>query len=439
MKTILAGCGMSAATVLGFLLLDSQLIPGAILFALGLGAFCILSSFLLPSPQALLLQLFPFLIPLRYDTLVVAWAVAFAILGLVTPSQGNRTRVPRATWMAILALAVAGLLAWTRSFVPDEALIRYVGTMAGPFLVFLTILRLPKGDPVLEQLPRLVYLTFALIGVLSLVFKLQNPHISRVAGYFPLSVTMVGYAAAAMVPLGLHYVYERPNKLVEGLLFTLVVMAMLLTNTRMAMIMTSIGLVTNFRRMKQTLGLALPVVLLILVLGPSILFSRFQELERAAFDVSSASRLLAWYEGLQMVLAHPWLGIGFDNFAQAFIQSTPLVLLRLIHSHNMALQLAIDLGLPAMALYLWTVAVSVLRGWKRRGPLAKALGWSVGIYLASGATDAIQYFPGWTMLLWVLLGCLVRLTPPAQATETREQVPGMSSAHGGPRAPALAP
>lgn len=430
---------MAVATVWGFLMLDSQLIPGAILFALGFGSFCILLSFLLPSPQALLLQLFPFLIPLRYDILVVGWAMVFAILTLVTPPRGFRAPIPRGTFFITLTLIAMGLHAWTRSYDPGDAMIRYVGTMVGPFLVFLTILRLPNDDPILRQLPRLVYLTFALIGVLSLLFKIQNPHISRVAGYLPMSVTMVGYAAAAMVPLGLYYVYERSNKVLEGLLFTLVIMAMLLTNTRMAMIMTAIGLLVNFRRLRQTLGLAMPVILLVLVVGPSNLFSRFEELERAAFDVSSASRLLAWYEGLQMVVAHPLLGIGFDNFEQAFIQSTPLVLIRLIHSHNMALQLALDLGLPAMLLYLWLVGSSILGGWRRRGPLAKALGWSLGIYLASGATDAIQYFPGWTMLLWVLLGCLVRLTPPAAAAHDSERGAELSSAHGSPGAPALAP
>jgi len=420
MKAILASCAMVLAPLLGLVLMPSQPIPGTILLGLGLLALAVLVGLIVDSPLALLLQLFPFLLAIGRADFILVWVSAFVLLFILVQAVSPLGRARQERGWVLTALISLAALACTRSIHAEPALVRLITTMAVPFLCFWLIERLPDSSKLAEQLPRMVYLSFALIGCLSLVYKLGHPGISRVAGYLPLSVTMVGYGAAAMVPLGFHYMSSRPNRMQEVLLLTLVVMAMLLTNTRMAMAMTVIGLLVNFHRLRHVLGLAIPVLLLVLLVGSSALFARFHEMERAGFDISSAARLLAWYEGAQMVVAHPLGGIGFDNFQEAFLASTPISLIRLVHSHNLALQLALDMGLIAMVLYCGLIAVVVFKGWSRRGPLARALGWSLLIYLMAGATDAIEYFPDWTILLWMLLGCLSRLTP-------AQEVPGRAA------------
>jgi O-antigen ligase len=79
----------------------------------------------------------------------------------------------------------------------------------------------------------------------------------------------------------------------------------------------------------------------------------------------SASRFAIWADTLGLVAAHPWLGVGFGQFNFAwsltpFPQRPPAFF---DHAHNLFLQWAVELGLPAalaltaaLGLALWRIA-----------------------------------------------------------------------------------
>ncbi len=70
-------------------------------------------------------------------------------------------------------------------------------------------------------------------------------------------------------------------------------------------------------------------------------------------DVSS-SRFGIWSNTLAMIVAHPWLGVGFGEFNFAWSLSPfphrPVAFFD--HTHNLPLQFAVELGLPLAALVL---------------------------------------------------------------------------------------
>ncbi|WP_322800631.1 O-antigen ligase family protein [Thermoflexus sp.] len=95
-------------------------------------------------------------------------------------------------------------------------------------------------------------------------------------------------------------------------------------------------------------------------------------------------RLAHWQAAVEMIRAHPWLGIGFGNYAAAY---PAYALIRwpnpLGHAHNIYLNMAAETGLIGLLLYLllWIViGLQTGRAWRR------SKGWRRG--LAAGIMAA---------------------------------------------------
>ncbi len=75
-------------------------------------------------------------------------------------------------------------------------------------------------------------------------------------------------------------------------------------------------------------------------------------------DISS-SRFAIWRNAVQLIAMHPWTGVGWGqfNFAWTFTPFPDRPVAFFDHTHNLPLQLAVEIGLPA------TTAVIGLLGW----------------------------------------------------------------------------
>jgi len=186
------------------------------------------------------------------------------------------------------------------------------------------------------------------------------------------------------------------------------VLAMLLTNTRMAFLMTGAAFAVNWRRFKGALLVWLLAGGAVATAASATLFSRMQEIQASTFDISAASRLVAWAVGIEMLLEKPWLGIGLGNFSRLYLTNTSTPLIELIHAHNVLLQMASDIGIIGALAYFAAIA-RVLFARRPVSALHSALRWTLVIYLMAGATDSLFFKMGWTIWYWVLLGCYWRM------------------------------
>jgi O-antigen ligase len=98
-------------------------------------------------------------------------------------------------------------------------------------------------------------------------------------------------------------------------------------------------------------------------------------------DISS-SRFAIWKNALALLAAHPWTGVGWGHFNEAWTL-TPLAdrpVAFFDHAHNLPLQLAVEMGIPA------ALAVLGLLGWA----LWRARGaWQAGAASATRAAAAM--------------------------------------------------
>ena len=94
------------------------------------------------------------------------------------------------------------------------------------------------------------------------------------------------------------------------------------------------------------------------------------EVQLQKSDISS-SRFGIWSNTLALIAAHPWAGVGFGefNFAWSLTPFPGRPTAFFDHTHNLPLQLAVELGLPLATLVIVLLLAALWRAWRagRRG------------------------------------------------------------------------
>jgi len=90
------------------------------------------------------------------------------------------------------------------------------------------------------------------------------------------------------------------------------------------------------------------------------------EARLAATDISS-SRFAIWANTLDMIRAQPWWGVGWGefNFAWTLTPFPGRPVAFFDHTHNLFLQFAVELGLPAALVLTGLLAVAVVQAFRR--------------------------------------------------------------------------
>ena len=139
----------------------------------------------------------------------------------------------------------------------------------------------------------------------------------------------------------------------------------------------------------------------------------------------STGRFAIWRDTLSLIAQHPWLGVGFGEFNFAwtltpFPQRHPQFF---DHTHNLPLQLAVELGLPLALLVLGLLAWGLWQAFDRsrrvEGPDGTALRACFVMVLLMALHSQLEY-PLWyayfllpTAFVWGL--CLGAGSPPSTA------------------------
>jgi len=122
--------------------------------------------------------------------------------------------------------------------------------------------------------------------------------------------------------------------------------------------------------------------------------------QRMAEGDISGSRFRIWADTLQLIAAHPWAGVGWGNFNFAW-SLTPFPNRHSAffdHTHNLPLQLAVELGVPMALLICGLLLWALWRAWTnalRAEPVASAAGrCAVMMILLIGLHSLLEY-PLW--------------------------------------------
>jgi O-antigen ligase len=114
----------------------------------------------------------------------------------------------------------------------------------------------------------------------------------------------------------------------------------------------------------------------------------------------SASRFRIWSDTLALIRANPWFGVGFGefNFAWSLSEMPHRPVAFFDHTHNLPLQLVVELGLPLglalTALLIWSLWHAARRGLQTSGDAGVAARCACMMLLLIGLHSQLEY-PLW--------------------------------------------
>ena len=147
------------------------------------------------------------------------------------------------------------------------------------------------------------------------------------------------------------------------LAFALVSGSLVISLTRGVWLATVVGLVYLVGVWRWRLLPIVPAVLIVVALAsPAAVRERIVSFYSAHGDLdSNMHRIYVWRTGLEMVRAHPWLGIGPSEVQKQFDNYMPPDLPKKKpegfygHLHNIYLQYAAERGVPTLLTFLWFI------------------------------------------------------------------------------------
>lgn len=124
-------------------------------------------------------------------------------------------------------------------------------------------------------------------------------------------------------------------------------------------------------RWKPTWVLALPVLAIVIYLiAPRVVRERLWLAFHPSRDPALSIRFEMWHAGLNMIRAHPWVGVGPNNIPQVYDLYLPPGRAPEAgfheHLHDNFIQFAAERGLPCLAAWTWLMAALLWQMWKVR-------------------------------------------------------------------------
>jgi O-antigen ligase len=150
-------------------------------------------------------------------------------------------------------------------------------------------------------------------------------------------------------------------------------------NSRGASIALAAGMLVLFsigKNKSKNAVVALVLMCAGAALAPQSYWDRLSTVSHYQDDASAMERLGLWDIALRLIPEHPILGVGPDNFV-LYAPNTP---------HNAYLQIASELGLPALLVYISMLGSGIYSAWRARQLSSPDLHGSQYIYAISQGT-----------------------------------------------------
>ncbi len=380
-----------------------------------------------------LLWLLPLLIrgwswpsPSPFDVLLVAWAVVLMVsilvtadpflslpkatglvLGLACWRYMNRAiQSPRLLWVALIAWGVLGL-----GFVLIGALsTNWLTKVPGLSLI---VMRLPQSQVFLPESPDAGVHANQLAGTLLLFIPFLFSVLIALYGSRPSQRLFLGWALLTFVAVVLLLLTQSRTGWVAfaGALFVLCFLwwaALPPGNRRRLFAACSVAMVSM-------------AILLMVLLGPD----RLQHAWRApspefmSGELNTISfRQEVWHWAIVAVEDFPFTGTGLGSFRVVVRRLYPLNVVPtydIAHAHNVFLQVALDVGLPGLIIYLAIVGLASFLGLKAAQqdemlrPYALGLLGGLAALHIFGLADTLALGSKSHLLFWIMLGLITAM------------------------------
>lgn len=243
--------------------------------------------------------------------------------------------------------------------------------------------------------------------------KAAFPHTNIFAGYLALFVPV-------SIALALYY-FKGKRKLLLGVVSVSVLYCLILTFSRSAVLGGFIAVL--FTAIVKRDKLILAILVLTVLAAPFLLPQSIRDWAKSTDSVwellLNKARLNIYKTSLNMVRAHPFIGVGVNTFCLNYekykIHETEEFTGPGYYAHNIYLHTAGEIGVIGLLIFLWTL-FALFREWVKSYKHIKdnflkvcSLGIVAGIiaFLINGLTETNLYYPKIAVLFWFQIGLLL--------------------------------
>jgi O-antigen ligase len=284
-----------------------------------------------------------------------------AVLWLVLIVRGReRVEVPRMFWPLA---AYGGVTIVAAVFAVDQGVSLRDTKQLLLFAIIPIAYRLLPGTRSLTAVDVIITVGAleAVVGIFQYAI-LNFDHLGRrVQGSLTHYMTYSGVLMLVACAAAARIMFRRKDRVWASLVMPALLVALALTMSRNAWVGVCVGLGLLFLLRDFRLVALLPAAAaLFLALAPAHLTQRFYSTFSLS-DPTNRDRVAMMRTGLRIIEDHPLTGVGPDGVrlvypiyrdARAERQLNP-------HLHNVPLQIAAERGLPALAIWLWFIAVLI--------------------------------------------------------------------------------
>jgi O-antigen ligase len=369
-------------------------------------------------------------------TAQVLFGLAALLWLRVAIADGGRPALPGFYW----ALVVYAALTIGSAFVsvePGPSLIDCKQLVL--FLIPIMTLRLMRGDRAARTINVIVALgaVGALIGIVEYTMLGFDTANHRPVGLLSHYMTYSGVIMLVLCAAVARLLFHPAPRIWPGIAIPALIVALAVTLARNAWIGALLGVSTLLAwRNWRLVAIAPVVVVLGLLVAPSGIRQRaYSIFDRS--DPTSRDRIAMLHIGRDIVRDHPLFGVGPDMIKVVYAHYRPPEAVNPTnpHLHNVPVQIAAERGLPALAAWVWFIAVAArdLVRKLQRGPEHAVAAAGLAAIVAMLAAGLFEYNFGDSEFLMLFLG-LITLPyaaglplVPVQAAEERPAAVAMDA------------
>ena len=311
--------------------------------------------------QAGLLAVFGVGAALQFSIAIAQSLLAVALLCWVTllVMRRERIEVPRFFWPLVVYSALTLVSA---AFSPHP-LVSFADTkQLVLFLLVPLTYRFIRGDRGSTMIT--VIVTAGAISAAYGIFQYGILHYDihhRARGTLGHYMTFSGLVMLVLSIALARLLFGRRDRLWAALVMPALAVAVSVTFTRNTVVGACVAAALLFSLKDFRLFAVLPILgAIFLLVAPAELTTRFTSIADLQ-DPTNRDRVAMLREGARMVRAHPFVGVGPNMVEPLYAEyrGPDAVEQRNPHLHNVPMQIAAERGLPALAVWLWFVAVVV--------------------------------------------------------------------------------
>ncbi|HOL33291.1 MAG TPA: O-antigen ligase family protein [Candidatus Syntrophosphaera thermopropionivorans] len=289
----------------------------------------------------------------------------------------------------------------------------FAATAIVPLILFILLgnTKLQKEDFILWI--KSIVIIGIFLSIIGVFMALAHPE-QRLGSLWITAMTINGYYTLAFffsIALGMEAENSK-NKYFWFIGAIIILLGMLYTYTRMALLAVLFGLILIIIMVKKLRYIGMLVLLLIPLIIPSSMVSRIKL--GLTFDYSIVIRAIAWFYAIRQIKLAPWFGMGIDVWRHWYAAIIPLDFLYAEHPHNIFLKIWVELGIFGFLSYFYIIGATVRKYYlhlvkRQKDYFSTIIFIGVLALLFACLTDIfIQQFSV-SMLFWITLAFMYRL------------------------------